>query len=92
MDDGWCPRCCETTDGDCLHLEDGENIPFPEPVIIELRRGYNQSLVVAAELRKLAVEQVIEIARLKEENDKLRNITIIQEGSSIRLVIGDDDE
>ena len=38
MDDGWCGVCQTTTDGECLHYEDGTTIPNPRQEIARLRR------------------------------------------------------
>ena len=37
MEDGWCPTCQTTTDGECIHLEDGTTIPHPRDEISRLR-------------------------------------------------------
>jgi len=37
MDDGWCAVCCKTTDGECVHWEDGTTTPDPRWEIERLR-------------------------------------------------------
>ena len=37
MEDGWCPLCRDTTDGECIHWEDRITTPRPRRTIMKLR-------------------------------------------------------
>ena len=42
MDDGWCGVCQTTTDGECIHYEDGTTIPRPREEIRRLREALHE--------------------------------------------------
>jgi chromosome segregation ATPase len=82
-DDGWCGQCETTTDGKCIHLEDGTTIPRPADEISrlagllrEIRELTGQAVEVDFELELIdALHQVADLERrLENKNTKMKQL------------------
>ena len=68
MDDGWCFTCQETTDGNCIHFDDGSVVHNAYDEIIELRN----KIIELSGLLDTANEDVCDYKRmLRKQGERL---------------------
>ena len=46
MEDGWCFTCQDTTDGECVHFDDGTTVPNAKDEIDRLRAALRKIVLM----------------------------------------------